>query len=109
MNHHGWLLGGVLVALLLGVFRAGRFRRPLLPIALDGGPLLLAPAGRAGVVDARARFREIFAAVREDHGRVLPDDRPPDAALVRLGGEGAATGPPLALGPSDGSPRVGGV
>jgi len=106
MSHAGLLLGGVVVALLLGVFLAGRFRRPLLPIALDGGPLLLAPAGRAGVVDARARFREIFVAVREDHGRALPDDRPPDEALVRLGGEGAATGRPVALGPADGSLRV---
>lgn len=106
MSHPWLLLGGIVVLVLLVVFLAGRFRRPLLPIALDGGPLVLATAGGAGVVDGRARFREVYHAVREDHGRDLPDDRPPEEALVRLGGEGAATGRPVALGRAEGSLRV---
>jgi len=55
---------------------------------------------QARVVDARARFREIFCAVLAAHGPSLPDDRPCDEALARLGDEPGGTGAPVVLGPS---------
>ena len=96
-----------------------RFVRALLPVALisllaacggkaalppvaDTVPLILAPISSTTTADARGRFREIYCAVREDHGRQLPDDRPCDAALWRLAEEPAPSGRPVDLG----SPRL---
>lgn len=76
---------------------AGCYRPPLVPFSLDTPPLILAPASLAGVTDGRGRFREIYCAIRADHGRSLPDDRPCDEALVRLAGEPEGTGQPVAL------------
>jgi hypothetical protein len=50
------------------------------------------------VLDQRARFREIFCALNQDHGAELPDQRPCDEALHRLPGEAAASGQPVNLG-----------
>jgi hypothetical protein len=54
---------------------------------------------KAGVTDGRGRFREIYCAVRRDHGAALPFDRPCDdsSALWKLPGEPAPTGRPMAL------------
>lgn len=52
------------------------------------------------VVDDRGRFREIFCAVLEDHGRDLPDYRSCGLALRTTGPEPGATGQPVALGPT---------
>jgi hypothetical protein len=73
---------------------------PLLPYSTDTPPLVLAPASEAGVRDARGRFREIFCAVLEAHGRALDDYRPCEEALTRLGGEPGGAGEPVDLGPS---------
>ena len=62
-------------------------------------PLVLVPAAQAGVVDKRARFREIYCAVLEAR-RDLPDHRSCDEALTRVGNEAAGTGQPIDLGPS---------
>ncbi|MEJ2534514.1 MAG: hypothetical protein P8008_03370 [Gammaproteobacteria bacterium] len=51
-------------------------------------------------MDDRARFREIFCAVMDDHGAGLPDHRPCDEALTRVAGEPAPTGRPVVLGPA---------
>ena len=48
----------------------------------------------AGIEDERAHFRQIFCAIRNDHGHTLHHDRPCDNALVRLPDEGEA--PPVA-------------
>jgi len=58
------------------------------------------PVQQAGVKDKRARFREIYCSVLEAHGRDLPDYRPCEDALTRVGDEPAATGQPVDLGPS---------
>jgi dienelactone hydrolase len=74
--------------------------RPLVPYSADTPPLILVPAAKTGVVDKRARFREIFCAVLEAHGRALPDYRPCEEALSRVGTEPTGTGEAVDLGPS---------
>jgi hypothetical protein len=74
--------------------------KPLVPYTTDTPPLILVPASYAGVQDKRARFREIYCAVLEAHGRALPDYRPCESALTRVGTEPAGTGAPVALGQS---------
>ncbi len=73
---------------------------PLQPYTADGPPLALVPSRLAGVKDQRARFREIYCAVLDAHGRDLPDYRPCEEALTRVGPELAPTGKPVELGPS---------
>ncbi len=62
-------------------------------------PAILLPTTRAAITDGRGRFREIYCAVRADHGAQLPFDRPCDtsAALWRLPGEPPPSGRPVAL------------
>ena len=72
--------------------------KAVLPPVADTVPLILAPISNTTTVDARGRFREIYCAVREDHGRSLPDDRPCDEALWKLAEEPAASGRPVELG-----------
>jgi hypothetical protein len=72
---------------------------PLVPYSTDTPPLVLAPAAQAGVIDERARFREIYCAVLEAR-RGLPDYRRCEEALTRVGEEPAGTGQPVDLAPS---------
>jgi len=65
---------------------------------LQTPPTALVPIGYAGISDERARFREIFCAIQQDHGARFPDDRPCDQALHRLNDEPAATDKPVHLG-----------
>ncbi len=71
-----------------------------MPYTTATAPLVLVPVSQAGVQDKRARFREIFCAVLAQRGAALPDDRPCDEALARVGREPAGTGAPVRLGPS---------
>jgi hypothetical protein len=75
----------------------GACGQPLVPFSLDTPPLILVPSSYAKVVDGRGRFREIYCAVRADHGRALPEDLPCDDALVRLLDEPAGNGRPVNL------------
>ena len=93
----------VIVTVLSAV---GCLRRPLLSFDLAVPPQVLVVGAQAGVVDSRARFREVWCAIREDHGKHLPDDRPCDEALLRVGGEGAPTGRPVAIGSAPGALRI---
>jgi hypothetical protein len=61
-------------------------------------PAVLVADLPAGIEDGRSRFREIFCAVLQDHGRALPDYRSCDAALA--GTTPPATGAPVELGRS---------
>ena len=84
----------------------GCFRGSLLPFTLAVPPQVLVPASHAAIVDGRARFREIWCAIRDDHGRDLPEDRPCADALLRLEGEEPPSGRPVVLRPGPGSLRV---
>ena len=53
-------------------------------IAMDIPPVVLVPISNAGIEDGRGRFREIYCVIRDDHGAMLPDDRPCNDALYKL-------------------------
>lgn len=74
--------------------------KPLLPYSEDVAPLTLLPASQAGIQDERGRFREIFCQILEHHGKTLPDYRPCEDALVRVGKEPDGSGEIVALGSS---------
>ena len=86
------------LGLCLGAVLAACTPRPLLDGDAAMPPLVLLPAGQPGVVDGRARFREIFCALSAHHGAALPDHRPCEAALHRLPGEAPTSGRPVNLG-----------
>jgi hypothetical protein len=88
------------VAVTVGLALAGCASKPLVPYTTDTPPLVLTPAAQAGVQDKRGRFREIYCAVLEARATEIPDYRPCDDALTRVGTEPAGTGKPVDLGPS---------
>ncbi len=71
--------------------------KPLIPFSLETPPLILTPASMAGVQDFRGRFREIYCAIREDHGQQFPADRPCEEVLWQLSDEPEPTGQPVSL------------
>jgi hypothetical protein len=87
--------GGAVACLMLAACAS----KPLVPFSTDTPPLILVPAASAAVVDKRARFREIYCAILEARPE-LPDHRPCEDALTRVGKEPAAMGRPVDLGPS---------
>jgi hypothetical protein len=93
----------VIITVLCAV---GCVRRPLLSFDLAVPPQVLVVGTHASVVDSRARFREVWCAIRENHGKHLPDDRPCDEALLRVGGEDAPTGRPVVIGSAPSALRV---
>lgn len=96
---HAWLATfGGLTALAVSLLLGACASKPLVPYSSDTPPLVLVPASLAGVADKRARFREIFCAVLQARGAVLPDYRPCEEALTRVGPETVGTGKPVELG-----------
>ncbi|MEN8129901.1 MAG: hypothetical protein ABFS45_06840 [Pseudomonadota bacterium] len=71
-----------------------------MPYTTDTTPLVLVPAVQSGEQDKRGRFREIFCEVLEARGNSVPDYRPCDEALTRVGNEPPGTGEPVNLGQS---------
>lgn len=93
-------LATVVLVAALGAVLAGCASSPLEPFSTDTPPLVLVPAAQAGVQDKRARFREIYCAVLQARAGEVPDHRPCDDALTRLGSEPVASAKPVPLGPS---------
>lgn len=93
-------LASVLDAMgLLTVIVAG-CAAPSRPIDTPMTPTVLVPVTCVGVVDGRARFREIYTAVRDDHGHALPEDRPVAEALHDLDVSPPAGERPVHVGPA---------
>lgn len=90
----------VLMAAVATGLGGGCAPRPLLPFSTDTPPLVLVPASGAGVQDKRGRFREIFCEVLKARAAELPDYRPCDEALARVGEEPPGSGAKVKLGPS---------
>ena len=87
--------------ILAAVFALGGcYRKPLLPYTEAASALVLLPVERAGIRDQRGRFREIFCAVLEEHGTLLPDYQHCDEALIRVGTEAAGRDDRIRLGTS---------
>ncbi len=98
------IMAVIVIVTLLGAVAC--LRRPPLSVDLAVPPQMLVVGAHAGVADGRARFREVWCAIREDHGKHLPDDRPCDEALLRVEGEDAPTGRPVAMGSALGALRI---
>ncbi|PYE21503.1 hypothetical protein C7410_114144 [Paraburkholderia silvatlantica] len=90
----------VAATMILSVLFGACASRPLIPYSADTPPMVLMPASQAGVVDKRGRFREIYCAVLAARTPGLPDYRPCEDALTRVGTEPAGTGEPVDLGQS---------
>ena len=71
-------------------------------------PSVLLPVACGGIIDGRARFREIFREVLMARSPKLPTGETYGdvAALWKLGDEPSATGKPVVLGPPEGDFRV---
>lgn len=98
-----WSREGIVTSLVIAlslVTLGACSTRPLLPYSGETPPLVLVPVTQASVKDKRARFREIFCEVLKVRGTDLPDYRPCDEALARVGVEAAGTGRQVDLGPS---------
>ena len=96
MNRTSIFLVMTIAAIALGACGT----KPLVPYSVDTPPLALVPASQAGVKDKRARFREIYCAVLQAREGEIPDYRPCEEALTRIGSEPAGSGRPVELGSS---------
>lgn len=87
-------------AALLAALSLAGCAAPLQPWNTATTPQMRVPAIQHQGQDRRARFREILCAVLAADRDGVPDYRPCDDALTRLGDEPAASGAPVRLGPA---------
>lgn len=85
------LLPGLVLALTLSACVTA----PKVPYSDQLEPLAMGDPAKGNLRDARARFREIFCAINADHGKDLPDYRPCDETLARIGVEPHPSGRPV--------------
>lgn len=91
----------MLAALLpIALMMNGCSTQPLNPYTGETTPLVLMPAMQAGIIDRRARFREVLCAVLLARGEAVPDYRPCHEVLARVGTEPQGAGLPVDLGDS---------
>jgi hypothetical protein len=86
------------LGLALSFLTTGCAHKPMLKYDLNTAATVLVPIKYAGISDQRARFREIFCSIQQDHGWRLPDNRPCDQTLHKLADEPASGGRPVYLG-----------
>ena len=77
---------------------SGCAAEPVQPTPAEVQVSVLEYVTRMHMHDVRGRFREIFCTVLEEHGHALPDYRPCEEALTRVGEEAGASGKPVSLG-----------
>lgn len=92
------LLPALLAAAAIAL--GGCASKPLMPYTTDTTPLMLVPAVQSDDQDKRGRFREIFCAVLDARANSVPDYRPCDEALTRVGNEPGGNGKAVNLGSS---------
>lgn len=98
-GRHGvrYRLGAVVVC-VAGLMTVGACATaPSSPYGEMAPPLVLP----ADIEDQRGRFREIFCTILDQRGPELPDHRPCDDALTRIGCEPSGTGEAVELGQSN--------
>ncbi|MBT8073717.1 MAG: hypothetical protein KJO58_08375, partial [Gammaproteobacteria bacterium] len=71
-------LFGPIPAILFFALLTACAGKPLVPYSTSYEPLDLAPGNPQELSDGRSRFREIFCAINQDHGKELPDYMPCD-------------------------------
>ena len=101
---HSWMVAalhklspGIAIAVAIGML-SGCASKPLMPYTTDTMPMMMVPAIQSAEQDQRGRFREIFCAVLEARADTVPDYRPCEEALTRVGDEPAGTGQTVNLG-----------
>ena len=77
-----------------------------LPYGAPALPTVMVPASLAGVIDDRARFRQIFCALDARHGSQFPAHRTCNEALQRLEEEPPPSVRPLPIEPPQGTPLL---
>lgn len=87
-----------LAIFLLPLFFSGCQQKPLLDYNPKIPSTALLPIKYSKIIDGRARFKEIFCAIQQDHGSELPDDRPCEKAFYTLADEPLPEGKVVYLG-----------
>lgn len=90
------------VAALIFVGRPASFG---MPFGAPARPSVTVPVSLAGVIDDRARFRQIFCALDARHGSQFPVHRSCGKALRQLSGEGSSL-QPVSIEPPKGIPLL---
>ena len=96
----------IALAIMLGLMLCACSSQPEVPSVEDSAAEVADFIALDQLRDNRGRFREIFCAVLEAHGKELPDYRSCETAIKDTGAEAGATGASVALGTSTTKPLV---